>query len=99
MPILVADKLSVLSDLPTTLSSLLAGNRWGIVAESVASSVVKATERIHDWAARGVSRPPINDTGDEMAVYLLQVMHLTCVSLKHHLPIDKQLTLANMVIP
>ncbi|KAL8475410.1 hypothetical protein ACS0TY_028171 [Phlomoides rotata] len=98
MPILVADKLSVLSDLPTTLSSLLAGNRWGTVAESVASCVVKATERIHDWATHGASQPPIDKTEDEMAVYLLQVMHVTCVSLKQHLPVDKQLRLANMVV-
>lgn len=98
MPILVADKLSVLSDLPTTLSSLV-GGEWGIVAECVASSLVKATERIHDWAAHGSSQPPIDDTEKEMAVNLLGVMHMTCVSLKQHLPVDKQLTLANMVVP
>lgn len=102
MPILVADKLSVLSDLPTTVSSLLLGTGWGIVAESVASCVWKATERIHDWARHvehGDYLPgsqPIDTTENDMAAFLLQVMHQTCISLKEYLPMDKQLRLANM---
>ncbi|KAK6155216.1 hypothetical protein DH2020_009464 [Rehmannia glutinosa] len=104
MPFLVADKLSVLSDLPVTLSSLLVGTSWEIVAETVASYVWKSTERIHDWAThieRGDYSPgsqPIDRSENEITGFLLQVMHRTCVSLKEYLPTDKQLRLANMVV-
>ncbi|KAL6518808.1 hypothetical protein OROHE_017561 [Orobanche hederae] len=101
MPILSADRLSVLSDLPTTLSSLLAGTSWEIVAETVASYIWKSTERIYDWV-RSVERSAcsqhIDGSENEMAVFLLQVMHRTCVSLIEYLPADKQLRLANMVV-
>ncbi|KAL0450695.1 UNVERIFIED_CONTAM: protein RST1, partial [Sesamum latifolium] len=104
MPVLVADKNNVLTDLPATLSSLLLGTGWGVVADSVASYVWKSTERIHDWARHvkcGVYVPgsqPIDRTENHMADFLLQVMHHTCVSLKQYLPVEKQLGLANMVI-
>ncbi|KAH6791043.1 hypothetical protein C2S51_006049 [Perilla frutescens var. frutescens] len=104
MPILVADKVSVLSDLPATLQSLLAGSGWRIVAESVASCLLRATERVHDWAGcteRGPHLPdsqPINQAEKDMAIFLLRVMHQTCVYLKEYLPMDKQLKLANMVV-
>ncbi|KAI3474914.1 hypothetical protein Pfo_030225 [Paulownia fortunei] len=104
MPVLVADKLSVLSDLPATLSSLLLGTSWEIVAETVASYVWKSMERIHDWARhveRGDYLPgsqPIDSSENDMAVFLLEVMHQTCISLKEYLPMDKQLRLANMVV-
>lgn len=104
MPILVADKTSVLTDLPATLPSLLEGTGWGLVAESVASCLWKATERVHDWSRRidhGHYLPdsqPINLSEKDMAVFLLRVMHQTCVSLKEYLPVDKRLRLANMVV-
>ncbi|XP_011098433.1 protein RST1 [Sesamum indicum] len=104
MPVLVADRNNVLTDLPATLSSLLLGPGWGVVADSVASYVWKSTERIHDWARhvkRGVYVPgsqPIDETENHMADFLLQVMHHTCVSLKQYLPVEKQLGLANMVV-
>ncbi|KAL0377399.1 UNVERIFIED_CONTAM: protein RST1 [Sesamum radiatum] len=104
MPVLVADKINVLTDLPATLSSLLLGTGWGVVADSVASYFWKSTERIHDWARnvkRGVYVPgsqPIDRTENHMADFLLQVMHHTCVSLKQYLPVEKQLGLANMVV-
>ncbi|KAL6552953.1 hypothetical protein OROGR_006795 [Orobanche gracilis] len=101
MPILSADRLNVLSDLPTTLSSLLAGTSWKIVAETVASYIWKSTERIYDWA-RSVERSAcsqhIDGSENEMAVFLLKVMHRTCISLIEYLPVDKQLRLANMVV-
>ncbi|KAL9157510.1 hypothetical protein ABFS82_08G008700 [Erythranthe guttata] len=104
MPFLVADKLSVLSDLPVTLSSLLEGSGWGVAAESVASYFWKSTVRIHDWA-RDVEggdyipgSQPIDSTEKEMANLLFRVMHQTCVSLKEYLPADKQLRLANMAV-
>ncbi|KAL6551467.1 hypothetical protein OROGR_007621 [Orobanche gracilis] len=101
MPILSADRLSVLSDLPTTLSSLLSGTSWEIVAETVASYIWNSTERFYDWA-RSVERSAcsqhIDGSEKEMAVFLLQVMHRTCVSLIEYLPADKQMRLANMVV-
>ncbi|GFP98937.1 protein rst1 [Phtheirospermum japonicum] len=105
MPFLFADNLSVLSDLPATLSSLLVGTSWEVVAETVASYIWKSTERIYDWAKRiergdcfpGLSQP-IDRSENEMAAFLLQVTHRTCVYLKEYLPADKQLRLANMVV-
>ncbi|KAL0331937.1 UNVERIFIED_CONTAM: protein RST1 [Sesamum calycinum] len=104
MPVLVADKNNVLTDLPATLSSLLLGTGWGVIADFVASYVWKSTERIYDWARhvkRGGYVPgsqPIDRTENHMADFLLQVMHHTCVSLKQYLPVEKQLGLANMVV-
>ncbi|KAL0344027.1 UNVERIFIED_CONTAM: protein RST1 [Sesamum angustifolium] len=104
MPVLVADKNNVLTDLPATLSSLLLGAGWGVIADFVASYVWKSTERIYDWARhvkRGGYVPgsqPIDRTENHMADFLLQVMHHTCVSLKQYLPVEKQLGLANMVV-
>ncbi|KAL3624271.1 hypothetical protein CASFOL_033087 [Castilleja foliolosa] len=105
MPFLFADKLSVLSDLPVTLSSLLVGTSWEVVAETVALYIWKSTERIYDWARcieRGDYFPgssqPIDKSENEMADFLLQVTHRTCVYLKEYLPADKQLRLANMVV-
>lgn len=104
MPILFADKASVLTDLPATLPSLLAGAGSEIVAESVASCLLRATERVQDWARcaeHGHYLPnsqPINSTEEGTAMFMLRVMHQTCVNLKEYLPVDKQLTLANMVV-
>lgn len=104
MPILYADKASVLSDLPTTLPSLLSSTGWGIVAESVASCLLRATERVHDWA-RNVKHchylpdsQPIDLTEEDGAIFLLRLMHETCVLVKEYLPLDKQLRLANMAL-
>lgn len=104
MPILFADKASVLTDLPATLPPLLAGTGSGIVAESVASCLLRATERVHDWAGRVEhghylrDSQPIDSTEEDTAMFLLQVMHQTCVYLKEYLPADKQLRLANMIV-
>ncbi|KAL3813814.1 hypothetical protein ACJIZ3_015082 [Penstemon smallii] len=104
MPILIADKYSVLSDLPVTLSSLLMGNSWEIIAESVASYLWKSTVRVHDWVRHIEggdylpSSQPIVEEENAMAVFLLQVMHHTCISLKEYLPMEKQLRIANMVV-
>ncbi|XP_057788654.1 protein RST1 isoform X2 [Salvia miltiorrhiza] len=104
MTILFADKGSVLTDLPTTLPPLLAGTGSGMVAESVASCLFRAMERIHDWAGRvgqGHYLPDsqhINSTEEDTAMFLLQVMHQTCFCMKEYLPLDKQVRLANMVV-
>ncbi|XP_051141067.1 protein RST1 isoform X2 [Andrographis paniculata] len=109
MPILVADKWCVLSDLPATVSCIFqdqhSGSGWSIVAESIASYLCRSTERIHDWA-RHVENgstyfpgsQPIDHSEVGMADFLFQVMHQCCVSLREYLPPDKQLRLANMLI-
>lgn len=104
MPFLILDEHAVLSDLPVSLSSLLSDSNWGVIAESVVSFFLVSTERIHNWV-RHVSwcvdvplMQPIDESEKDMAVFLLHVMHRTCVSLKDYLPLDKQLKLANMVL-
>ncbi|KAK9271798.1 hypothetical protein L1049_002162 [Liquidambar formosana] len=104
MPLLIVDRFTVLSDLPVTLPSLLLEPNWGVVAESVVSHIFASAERIYDWAthiARGDYLPslqPIDKSENDMAVFLMRVMHQTCVSLKNYLPLEKQLRLANMVV-
>ncbi|KAI8028996.1 Protein RST1 [Camellia lanceoleosa] len=105
MPLLVVDRHTVLSDLPVTLSSLLSDSSWGLVAESVALYLWASTERIYDWAmriARSDDSPilqPIDKSENVSAFFLLQVMHRACVYLKDYLPPEKQLRLANLVVP
>ncbi|KAG7985679.1 hypothetical protein I3843_03G038900 [Carya illinoinensis] len=105
MPLLIVDRHAVLSDLPVTLTSLMSDSSWGVVAESVVSNLWASTERIYKWATRNVcsddtaDTQPIDESESYMAVFLLRVMHRTCGYLKDHLPLDKQLKLANMVIP
>lgn len=103
MPLLVLDPVTVLSDLPVTLSSLLSDNSsWGVAAESMVSYLWASTERIYDWE-RGFDTPtpypPIDDSERDMAVFLLRMMHCACVSLRAYLPPEKQLKLANLMIP
>lgn len=103
MPLLILDRLSVLSDLPVTLTSLLSDPNWGFVAETVVSHLFTALERIYKWAkniAQGddtTSLQPIDKSENDMADFLLHVLHTTCVSLNNYLPFEKQLRLANMV--
>lgn len=106
MPVLILDRQAVLSDLPVTLSSLLSESSWKVIAESVVSSLFTSTERIYNWStyiSRGeyltdIQTQPIDESENEMAGYLLRVMHHTCLSLKDYLPLEKQLKLANMVV-
>ncbi|XP_057481675.1 protein RST1 isoform X1 [Actinidia eriantha] len=105
MPLLIVDRHMVLSDLPVTLSSLLSDSSWEVVAEPVASYLWASTERFYDWAARMAhgddtgSPHPIDKSENDMAVFLSRVMHSACVSLKDYLPPEKQLKLANLVVP
>ncbi|XP_073296090.1 protein RST1 [Primulina huaijiensis] len=98
MPILVADKVSVLSDLPITLSALLSGTGWEMAAESVASYIWTSTERIHDWVTHRESADylQIDRSENDTADVLLRLLHRTSILLKEYLPVDKQLRLANM---
>ncbi|XP_044502428.1 protein RST1 isoform X3 [Mangifera indica] len=104
MPILTQDHLTVLNDLPLILSSLLSDPSWEVVAELFVSYLWVSTERIYNWAtslAVGKSSPssqPIQESKKDMAAFLLQVMHSTCVCLKDYLPLEKQLKLCNMLV-
>lgn len=105
MPLLVADRDLVLSDLPVTLTSLLLESNWGTVVEPVVSSLWTLTERIYDWTRSlleeedAPSKPQIDRSENDKAAFLLHVVHHACFSLKGHLPQEKQLRLANMVLP
>lgn len=106
MPLLIVDRLNVLSDLPVTLTSLLLEDTsWRVVAESVVSHLWSSTVRIHAWtmhksgADNALSQQSIDRSEDDKSVFLLQVMHHACVSLKEFLPPAKQLGLAYMVVP
>ncbi|KZV19360.1 hypothetical protein F511_25095 [Dorcoceras hygrometricum] len=98
MPILVADKVTVLSDLPVTLSALLSRKGWEMAAESIASYICRSTERIHEWVTHTESANNLQIDGSEndTADVLLRVLHRTSISLKDYLPVEKQLRLANM---
>ncbi|KAK8469921.1 hypothetical protein PHAVU_004G009818 [Phaseolus vulgaris] len=104
MPFMIVDQQMVVNDLPVTLVSLLADQNWNVVAETVTSHLFSSTERIYNWAAQiadGSYIPgsqPIDESENQMAVFLLKVMHHTCVLLKNYLPLDKQLRLSSMVI-
>ncbi|XP_038998451.1 protein RST1-like [Hibiscus syriacus] len=104
MPLLIADRSYVLNDLPVTLTSLLSDPNWEVIAESFTSYLLTSTERIYSWAMKLSSdealpgSQAIDESENGMAQILLPVMHLACVCLKHYLPLDKQLRLANMVV-
>ncbi|XP_060192465.1 protein RST1 isoform X2 [Lycium barbarum] len=105
-PLLIVDKFTVLSDLPVTLTSLLSDSTWMTVADSVVSYLWASTERIYEWnkQLKGdcdqlPNTQPIDTSENDIARFILLVMYQACVSLKHHLPPEKQLQLANMVVP
>ncbi|KAJ4973244.1 hypothetical protein NE237_006418 [Protea cynaroides] len=105
MPLLILDRISVLSDLPVTLPALLSDSSWNIVAESVVRNLWALMERIYDWSTslgsgNDVLRlQDIDESEGGMAVLLMRVMHQMCVSLLEYLPFEKQLKLANMMVP
>ncbi|XP_010316298.1 protein RST1 isoform X2 [Solanum lycopersicum] len=101
-PVLIVDKFTVLSDLPVTLTSLLSDSSWMVVADSVVSYLWASTERIYEWNKQlkgGFDTQSIDKSENDIACFLLLVMYQACVSLKDHLPSEKQLQLANMVVP
>ncbi|XP_039008484.1 protein RST1 isoform X2 [Hibiscus syriacus] len=107
MPLLIADRSYVLNDIPVTLTSLLSDPNWEVIAESFTSYLLTSTERIYGWAMKVSlaseddavpSSQVIEESEIGMAQILLPVMHHACVCLKHYLPLDKQLRLANMVV-
>lgn len=108
MPLLIVDGFTVLSDLPVNLASLLSEPNWEFVAASVVSYLWTSMERIYNWATHIISRADdshshslhsIDKSENGMAAFLTRVMHQTCVYLKDFLPLEKQLRLANMILP
>lgn len=105
MPLLIVDQVTVLSDLPVTLPSLLSNSGWNSIAESLVLNLFASTERIYAWAMLLENNdyflgPESIDRSESCrSVLLARVMLNTCVSLKDYLPFEKQLRLANMVIP
>lgn len=106
MPFLIVDQFTVLCDFPVTLASLLSETSWKDVADSVVSLLWTMTERLLDWV-KNMERVPsdlsisqeIDQSEDSMADFLLKLLHHACILLKDYLPTEKQLSLANMVIP
>ncbi|KAJ6302034.1 hypothetical protein OIU77_016190 [Salix suchowensis] len=102
--LLTLDQLSLLSDLPVTLPSLVTEPSWEVVAESFVSSLWTSTERIYYWVTKkGLpdntsSAQPIDGSEKDIASFLLHVMYHTCICLKEYLPLEKQLRLANMLV-
>ncbi|XP_010248610.1 PREDICTED: protein RST1 [Nelumbo nucifera] len=102
MPLLVLDPVAVVSDLPITLPSLLSESSWKEVAESVVLSLWTSTERIYGWASHlasgddNFSLQGIDKSENVNGLFLSRIMYHVCVSLKHYLPLEKQLRLANL---
>ncbi|KAK1298001.1 hypothetical protein QJS10_CPB14g00074 [Acorus calamus] len=103
MPLLILDPVTVMSDLPVTLTSLLSGGSWSAIAESLVANLLASTERIYAWARQlengnSVSSSDIDRSENHLSAFLVRVMHQACVSLKDYLPFEKQLRLANLTI-
>ncbi|XP_031384334.1 protein RST1 isoform X2 [Punica granatum] len=102
MPLLILDRVSVLSDLPVTLASLLAVPAWESIAERLTSTLWASTERLHCWLTGTREEVPgdqeIDPSECGLALSLLHVMHGTCVCLKKYLPLEKQIRLADIAI-
>ncbi|KAG9459403.1 hypothetical protein H6P81_003911 [Aristolochia fimbriata] len=104
-PLLIIDEFSVLSDLPISLPSLLSDSKWLVVTESVVQKLWVSMERIYAWTIQSdkggdvTQQAPNNPSEMSMSLFLTRVMHATCFSLREYLPLEKQLKLADMVIP
>lgn len=99
MPLLIMNPISVLSDLPVTLPSLLSDSSWGAISGPLLDKLWLSTERICTWAARlanGNGQDGIDESEASMVIFLAHVMYRTCISLKDYLPFDKQVRLSNL---
>lgn len=104
MPLLILDKVSVLSDLPLTLACLLLDPTWEAIAERLTSALWSSMERIHGWVTctylggEGPGQPEIDPSESRSALSLLHILHAACFYLKKYLPLEKQIRLADMEI-
>ncbi|KAF8037585.1 hypothetical protein BT93_B0463 [Corymbia citriodora subsp. variegata] len=102
MPFLILDRVSVLSDLPVTLSTLLANPSWTVIAEHFTETLLASIERIYHCVTQPscgentLTLQGIDESENSLAPSLLQVMHDACTSLRNYLSLEKQIALANM---
>ncbi|KAI3997835.1 hypothetical protein MKX01_036305 [Papaver californicum] len=88
MLLLVMDPVTVLSDLPITLSSKLSNSSWKVVAESVVLNLWASTQRVYDWAKclatnagdnevtlRQPQQHPIDTCENGNAIFLTRLLH------------------------
>ncbi|CAN6446135.1 unnamed protein product [Victoria cruziana] len=102
-PILVLNPISVLSNLPAILPSLLSSPTWNSMAAAVAEQIWASAERLHNLVAmskqKGDDAPNLGDAWigkNGVDSFLVQVLYETCFNLRVYLPFEKQLKLANM---
>ncbi|KAI3784700.1 hypothetical protein L1987_43803 [Smallanthus sonchifolius] len=103
MPLLIVNPHVVLSDLPVTLTSLLLDDsNWAVVVDSVISLMWTSTKHIYDYVTNAndfSSQGSLDESEKDTGVFLLKVMHHTCVAFKDHLTPEQRLMLANMTVP
>ncbi|KAG2261355.1 hypothetical protein Bca52824_068434 [Brassica carinata] len=104
MPFLTLDRSTVLSDMSVTVTSLLSDPNWEVVAEPFISFLWTSLERVYSFATDSdanakPSSQQIERSERDHAPMLVKVMHHICVAFRDHLPLEKQLRLAAMVIP
>lgn len=102
MPLLIVNPTNVLSDLPVTLPSFLSSSIWDDLRNSVADKLWLLTARIYTWAEQlthsvGLARHDhIHGSEAEMAIFLANILHCTCIAVEDHLAVEKKLKLANL---
>ncbi|KAJ0254105.1 Protein RST1 [Hirschfeldia incana] len=103
MPFLTLDRSTVLRDMSVTVTSLLSDPNWEGVAEPFISFLWTSLERVYSFATDSdanakPSSQQIEQSERDHAPMLVKVMHHICVVFRDHLPLEKQLRLAAMVI-
>ncbi|KAL0658136.1 hypothetical protein Bca4012_078721 [Brassica carinata] len=103
MPFLTLDRSTVLRDMSVTVSSLLSDPNWEVVAEPFISFLWTSLERVYSFATDSdanakLSSQQIEQIERDHAPMLVKVMHHICVVFRDHLPLEKQLRLAAMMV-
>ncbi|CAH8361043.1 unnamed protein product [Eruca vesicaria subsp. sativa] len=104
MPFLTLDRSIVLRDMSVTVTSLLSDPNWEVVAEPFILFLWTSLERVYSFATDSdanakLSSQKIEASERDHSPMLVKVMHHICVTFRDHLPLEKQLRLAAMVIP
>ncbi|KAJ4900986.1 Protein RST1 [Raphanus sativus] len=104
MAFLTLDRSTVLRDMSVTVTSLLSDPNWEAVAEPFISFLWTSLERVYSFATDSdanakLTSQQIERSERDHAPMLVKVMHHICVAFRDHLPLEKQLRLAVMVIP
>ena len=103
MPFLTLDRSTVLRDMSVTVISLLSDPNWEAVAEPFISFLWTSLERVYSFATDSdanakLTSQQIEQSERDHAPMLVKVMHHICVVFRDHLPLDKQLRLAAMMV-